>query len=430
MAAKREESEALYRRACRVMVGGVNSPVRAFKAVGGSPLFIARGKGAQVWDADGNRYLDYVCSWGALILGHADPRVLAAVSRAAEKGTSFGAPTESEVRLAEKVRSLVPSVEKVRFVNSGTEATMSALRLARAYSKRPGFLKFEGCYHGHADPYLTRAGSGMATLGLPASAGVPPGTAADALTVPYNDEEAVEEAFRNNPERIAAAIVEPVAGNMGVVPPRPGFLRRLERLCAAYGSVLIFDEVITGFRVSRGGAQERYGIKPDITCLGKIVGGGFPVAAYGGRKEIMEMVSPEGPVYQAGTLSGNPVAMAAGLAALTALRGRAYDRLEGLSRALDTGLVEAASAEEVEVTVNRVGSMFSLFFGGQPVRSFAEAKRTRHRLYHRFFWGMLERGIYLPPSAFESNFLSLAHGEGDVDKTIRAARGALRELRR
>lgn len=426
---KRKRSDALYRRGSRILVGGVNSPVRAFKGVGGNPLFIARGKGSKVWDADGNRYVDYVCSWGALILGHSDPGVLAAVSRAADKGTSFGASTESEVRLAEKVCSLVPSVEKVRFVSSGTEATMSALRLARAYAKRDAFLKFEGCYHGHADPFLTQAGSGLATFDLPASSGITQATAGDTLTVPYNDQGAVEEAFRKSSDRIAAVIVEPVAGNMGVVPPEPGFLERLRRLCADNGSVLIFDEVITGFRVSPGGGQELYGVMPDLTCLGKIVGGGFPVAAYGGKKEIMEMVSPEGPVYQAGTLSGNPVAMAAGLATLGVLSRRSYGRLETLSRTLQDGLVEAASAEGAEITVNRVGSMLSVFFGRQPVRSFAEAKASQHVLYPKFFWSMLEHGVYLPPSAFETDFLSLAHKENDVSKTIRAARAALRTLK-
>ena len=324
----KKRSGALFGRASRVMVGGVNSPVRAFRAVGGDPLFISRGKGSKVWDVDGNRYVDLVCSWGALILGHAHPSVVAAAREAAGRGTSFGATTEAEVRLAEKVVTLMPSLENGRFVSSGTEATMSALRLARAFAKRPAFLKFEGCYHGHADPFLTEAGSGMATFDIPASAGVTRCTAEDALTVPYNDPGAVEDAFRRNPERIAAVMVEPVAGNMGVIPPEPGFLDRLRRLCTDNGSLLIFDEVITGFRVSPGGAQEAYGVKPDITCLGKIVGGGFPVAAYGGRKEIKDMDSPEGPVYQAGTLSGNPVAMAAGLAALKALSRRSYARLE------------------------------------------------------------------------------------------------------
>ena len=425
MDAKRR-SDRLYSRAARVMVGGVNSPVRAFKGVGGDPLFIARGKGSKVWDVDGNRYVDYVCSWGALILGHADRRVLEAVAETAGAGSSFGAPTEAEVKLAEKVRSLVPSVEKVRFVSSGTEATMSAIRLARGYSKRRAFVKFEGCYHGHADPFLTRAGSGMATFDLPASAGVTPGTVEDTLTVPYNDEGAAEEAFREHSDRIAAVIVEPVAGNMGVVPPERGFLQKLRRLCTGSGSVLIFDEVITGFRVSPGGAQELYGVKPDLTCLGKIIGGGFPAAAYGGKKEVMDLVSPEGPVYQAGTLSGNPVAMAAGLATLARLNRQSYGALEGLARGLESGLVEAAAGAGADITVNRVGSMLSLFFGAGPVRSFAEAKSSRHSLYPKFFWSMLGRGVYLPPSAFESSFVSLAHSAVDVGAAVRAARAAFR----
>ena len=423
----KKRSGALFGRASRVMVGGVNSPVRAFRAVGGDPLFISRGKGSKVWDVDGNRYVDLVCSWGALILGHAHPSVVAAAREAAGRGTSFGATTEAEVRLAEKVVSLMPSLEKVRFVSSGTEATMSALRLARAYAKRPAFLKFEGCYHGHADPFLTEAGSGMATFDIPASAGVTRCTAEDALTVPYNDPGAVEDAFRRNPERIAAVMVEPVAGNMGVIPPEPGFLDRLRRLCTDNGSLLIFDEVITGFRVSPGGAQESYGVKPDITCLGKIVGGGFPVAAYGGRKEIMDMVSPEGPVYQAGTLSGNPVAMAAGLAALKALSRRSYARLEKLSGLLGSGLAEASGRAGVEVTVNRVGSMLSLFFGGRPVKNYRDAKASRHGLYPKFFWAMLEGGVSLPPSAFESCFISLAHTEADVEKTVSTSRAAFRD---
>lgn len=425
---KRRASERLYRRGLDTLVGAVNSPVRAFRAVGGNPLFIARGKGSKIWDADGNSYVDYVCSWGALILGHANHRVLEATSKAAKRGTSFGAPTEAEVSLAEKVRSRMPSVEMLRLVSSGTEAAMSALRLARAYAKKTAFIKFEGCYHGHADPFLARAGSGVATFNLPASPGVTAGTIADTLTLQYNDPGGVEEAFKKWSDRIAAVIVEPVAANMGVVPPEAGFLEKLRRLCTENGSVLIFDEVVTGFRVSPGGAQELYGVRPDLTCLGKVLGGGFPSAAYGGRREIMEMVSPEGPVYQAGTLSGNPVAVAAGLATLGALNRRSYDRLETVSRTLQRGLVEAASAGGVEVTLNRVGSMFATFFGTGPVRTFTEVKGSAHASYPEFFWAMLERGIYTPPSAFESNFVSLAHGEADLEKTVAAARGAFREL--
>lgn len=406
----------------------MNSPVRAFKAVGGNPLFVARGKGSKIWDADGNRYVDYVCSWGALILGHADSRVLAAASRAAGRGTSFGAPTEAEVRLAEKVRSLVPSVEMLRLVSSGTEATMSALRVARAYTNRAAVLKFEGCYHGHADPFLAQGGSGLATFDLPSSPGVTAGTVADTLTVPYNDPGAVEEAFSKGSDRIAAVIVEPVAANMGVIPPEAGFLEKLRKLCTEHGSVLIFDEVVTGFRVSPGGAQELYGVRPDLTCLGKVLGGGFPAAAYGGKREIMEMVSPEGPVYQAGTLSGNPVAVAAGLATIGALKRGSYARLEKLSGTLQHRLAKAGSAEGVEVTINRVGSMFAIFFGSAPVRSFAEARSSEHARYPKFFWAMLKHGIYLPPSAFESNFVSLAHEESDIEKTVVASRTAFRDL--
>lgn len=411
------------------MVAGVNSPVRAYRAVGGGPLFIARGKGSTVWDADGRKYIDYVCSWGALILGHADPGVLAAVTKAAKRGTSFGAPTEGEVLLAEKVSSLVPSMEMVRFVSSGTEATMSALRLARGYTRRPAFLKFDGGYHGHADPFLARAGSGMATFGIPSSAGVTAETAANSLTVPYNDLGAVEEAFRTSPDRISAVFVEPVAGNMGVIPPDQGFLEGLRRLCSENGALLVFDEVITGFRVSLGGAQELYGVKPDLTCLGKIVGGGFPAAAFGGKKEVMELLSPEGPVYQAGTLSGNPVAAAAGIATLSSLKRGSYPKLERLSRLLQDGLLEAARSAGTEITVNRVGSMLTPYFGGGPVRTFADAKASRRKLFPTFFWAMLKGGVYLPPSPFEASFVSLAHSRHDVESTADAAEGAFRELR-
>ena len=410
------------------MVGGVNSPVRAYRAVGGMPLFIARGRGSAVWDADGKKYVDYVCSWGTLILGHGGRGVLAVVSKAAKKGTSFGAPTEEEVLLAEKVCSLVPSIEKVRFVSSGTEAAMSALRLARGFTRRPALLKFDGGYHGHSDPFLTQAGSGLATFGIPASAGVTAETAANSLTVPYNDLDAAEEVFRKNPDRIAAVFVEPVAGNMGVVPPSQGFLEGLRRLCSENGTLLVFDEVITGFRVSLGGAQELYGVRPDLTCLGKIIGGGFPAAAFGGRKEVMDLLSPDGPVYQAGTLSGNPVAMAAGLAALTSLRRGSYLRLEKLSRSLEDGLVDAAHSAGAELTVNRVGSMLSAYLGRRQVRSFDDAKATNHASFPRFFWAMLNSGIYLPPSPFESWFVSLAHSPRDVEATVDSARGAFRAL--
>ncbi|MDE1857592.1 MAG: glutamate-1-semialdehyde 2,1-aminomutase [Thaumarchaeota archaeon] len=425
---KQRRSVGLYSRATKVMVGGVSSPVRAFRSVGGTPKFIARGKGARIWDADGNRYVDYVCSWGALIHGHADGRIAAYVTQRMKNGTSFGAPTEDEVLLAENICRSVPSIEKVRFVNSGTEATMSALRVARGYTKRNKVLKFEGCYHGHADPFLTKAGSGMATLDLPTSAGVTPGSVADTVTVPYNDVGAVEEAFRKEGSGIAAAIVEPVAGNMGVVPPERGFLQALRRACSDSGSLLIFDEVITGFRVGPQGAQGAFGIKPDLTTLGKVIGGGFPVGAYGGRKEVMEMVSPEGPVYQAGTLSGNPVAMAAGLKALELIGSGSYSLLEKRASALEEGLRSAAEAAGVDVTLSRVGSMLGLFFTAGPVRNFAEAKKTDAKLYGRFFWRMLEEGAYLPPSAFETIFVSLAHTEADIGRTAAAAAKSLEVL--
>lgn len=425
--ASHAKSDALFLRAQKVMVGGVNSPVRAFRAVEGTPLFIARGRGSRVVDVDGNSFIDHVCSWGPLILGHSHPGVVAAVSKELSKGASFGAPTKVELELAEKVCSTVRSIEKVRFVNSGTEATMSALRLARGFTKRNKILKFDGCYHGHADPFLTRAGSGLATLDIPASAGVTPGTAADTISVPYNDEEALESAFRSNGEEIAGVIVEPVAGNMGVVPPEKGFLEKARRLSSEAGSLLIFDEVITGFRLSIGGAQSVLNVGPDITCLGKIIGGGFPVGAYGARAEIMELVSPEGPVYQAGTLSGNPVAMAAGLATVSRLDARSYARLEALSRSLEDGLREAAGRAGIPVTVNRVGSMIGLFFTPGPVRDFKGAKKTDRKRYARFHRAMLARGIYLPPSSLETMFLSTAHSTTDVAESVKAAGQALKE---
>jgi len=410
------------------MVGGVSSPVRAFRAVGGTPIFMARGRGSRIWDVDRNRYIDYVCSWGPLILGHSDPAVTRAVRKAVAAGTSFGAPTVPELKLAQKICSSVPSIEKVRFVNSGTEAAMSALRLARAYTKRNRFVKFEGCYHGHADHFLTQAGSGMATFDLPASAGVTTASVTDAMTLEFNNIGATEDAFRQHGGEVAAVIVEPVGGNMGVVPPSPGFLEGLRKLCDDHGSLLIFDEVITGFRVAAGGAQELYGVRPDITCLGKIIGGGFPVGAYGGGHEIMGLLAPDGPVYQAGTLSGNPVAMTAGLTTLSQLDHRAYRRLEKLSTGLGSGLIEEASARGIEATVNRVGSMLGLFFGPGEVRNFGDVKRSGYRLYPRFHRKMLERGIYLPPSAFETSFVSTAHSEKDIEETLSAARRALRGL--
>lgn len=404
--------------------------MRAFKAVGGVPIFMASGRGSKIRDVDGNEYIDYVCSWGPMILGHSHPAVVKATIGAVERGTSFGAPTVSELKLAEKVCSLVPSIEKVRFVNSGTEATMSALRLARAYTSRTKLLKFDGCYHGHADPFLTHAGSGLATLDLPSSGGVPGYIGADAVTVPYNDVPALEAAFRLYGNTIAAAIVEPVAGNMGVVVPEPGFLEALRKLCTAHGSLLIFDEVITGFRVAAGGAQGIFGVRPDITCLGKIIGGGFPVGAYGARREVMQMVAPEGPVYQAGTLSGNPVAMAAGLATLSLLDQKTYQKLERRSARLEAGMRDAAASAGRAITINRAASMVGLFFGPYGVRNFEEAKATNFKLYGRFHRAMLEGGVYLPPSAFETIFVSAAHSEEDLDHTIDTAGRAFREIRR
>jgi glutamate-1-semialdehyde 2,1-aminomutase len=425
-----KKSEALYERARRVMVGGVNSPVRAFKSVGGSPLFIARGKGQRIWDVDGNCFVDLVLSWGPMIVGHAHPKVVRALTVGIKSGTSFGAPTEPELKLAEEVCSSVPSMEVVRFVNSGTEATMSALRLARAYTKRSKVLKFDGCYHGHADPFLSRGGSGLATFDIPVSAGVTEDQVSNTLTVPYNDVDAVRDAVRRQGRSLAAVIVEPVAGNMGVIPPEPGFLSALRRICTENGSVLIFDEVITGFRLSKGGAQSVFSVKPDITCLSKILGGGFPVGAYGGRREIMELVSPDGPVYQAGTLSGNPVAMTAGLVTLSLLNRKAYSKLENLSSTLEKGLLDAAEDADLPLTVNRVGSMVGLFFGKAPIRNFDEVKGTKHMLYPRFHRSMLESGIYLPPSPFETIFLSTAHTNADIQNIVGAAQNAFKKCAR
>ena len=423
-------SAELFARAQRVIPGGVNSPVRAFRAVGGTPLFIARAEGARVFDADGRSYLDYVGSWGPMILGHAFPPVVKAVEEAAHRGTSFGAPCEAEVGLAERVVRLVPSIEKVRFVSSGTEATMSALRLARGFTGRPKILKCEGCYHGHADSLLVAAGSGVATLSIPGSPGVPEGTVSDTLVAPFNDIPAVERLVAAHGQDLAALIVEPVAGNMGCVAPGPGYLEALRAITTGCGALLIFDEVMTGFRLAPGGAQERYGIRPDLTCLGKIVGGGLPAAAYGGRADIMDRVAPVGPVYQAGTLSGNPLAMAAGAATLDHLvRPGNYERLEALSARLEAGLVDAVREIGVSATVNRLGSMITLFFCPGPVIDYATAKAADTGRFGRFFHAMLEHGVYLPPAQFEAAFVSLAHSEADIDETVKAARESLAAIR-
>ena len=424
------QSEELFARAQRLIPGGVNSPVRAFNAVGGTPRFIRKAEGSRMWDADGQEYIDYVGSWGPMILGHAFPPVVEAIQKAAARGTSYGAPCVAEVELAERVVRLVPSIEKVRFVSSGTEATMSALRLARGATGRRKILKFEGCYHGHADGLLVAAGSGMATLGIPGSPGVPEGTVADTLTAPFNDLAAVEQVIDAHGRDLAAIIVEPVVGNAGTLAPREGFLEGLRRLATACGAILIFDEVMTGFRLAPGGAQELYGITPDLTCLGKIVGGGLPAAAYGGPAALMDHVAPVGPVYQAGTLSGNPLAMVAGAVLLDHLvRPGNYERLDALTIRLQVGLSRAAQAAGVMMTVNRVGSMITPFFCRGPVTDYASAKTSDTALFGRFFHGMLERGVYLPPAQFEAAFMSLAHTERDIDQTVAAAADALQALR-
>ncbi len=419
-------SHTLYQEAQQLLPGGVNSPVRAFRGVGGEPIFIDSARGPYLFDVDGNRYLDYVQSWGPMILGHAHPSVVEAVIEASKRGFSFGAPTEAESELAKLVIESVPSIEMVRFVNSGTEATMSALRLARAYTGRHKIIKFSGCYHGHADMLLVQAGSGVATMGLPDSPGVPPEATGNTLIAPYNDIEAVEMLFDTYPTEIAAVIVEPVAANMGLVLPQPGFLEQLRSLTKAYGALLIFDEVMTGFRVALGGMQERVGITPDLTCLGKIIGGGLPVGAYGGRREIMEQVAPLGAMYQAGTLSGNPLAMAAGIATLTEMRKPGqYEELERKSQMLGNGLERVKNETGVELQFARICAMFCLYFTGKPVTDYASAKSSDTASYAQYFWNMLARGIYLPPSQFEACFISLALDDEMIEETIESARLAL-----
>jgi glutamate-1-semialdehyde 2,1-aminomutase len=422
-------SEELFRRAVELMPGGVNSPVRAFRGVGGTPRFIESARGAEMTDVDGKTYIDYVGSWGPMILGHADEEVLNALREALERGTSYGAPTELEVRMAEEISDAVPSIEMVRMVNSGTEATMSAIRLARGITGRNRLVKFEGCYHGHGDSLLVKAGSGVATLGLPDSPGVPASLAQNTITVPYNDAEALERAFDEH-EDIAGVIIEPVVGNMGCVPPREGYLQGVREITSRHGALLIFDEVMTGFRLARGGAQELFDIRPDITTLGKIIGGGLPVGAYGGSRDIMNHIAPAGNIYQAGTLSGNPLAMTAGLTTLRRLRDKSiYERLERAGRKLCDGLSEAAREAGFETTTNRVGSMWTCFFTNEPVTDWTSASRSDRELYGKFFHAMLDEGVYLAPSQFEAAFIGVAHTDELLDRTIEASRKAFQAVR-
>jgi glutamate-1-semialdehyde 2,1-aminomutase len=424
-------NEDLFNRAQKSIPGGVNSPVRAFRAVGGTPPFIVRGEGSRIWDADGRCYIDYVCSWGPLVLGHAHPDVVRAVTEAAKLGLTFGAPTERETELAELLIGLVPSIELVRLVSSGTEATMSALRLARGFTGRSAIVKFEGCYHGHADSLLVKAGSGALTFGQPSSSGVPAETAQHTVVLPYNDTGALEQTFRTLGDRIAAVIVEPVAGNMNLVAPVPGFLATMRELCTRHGAVLIFDEVMTGFRTAPGGAQALYGIRPDLTTLGKVIGGGMPLGAFGGRRDIMEKLAPLGPVYQAGTLSGNPVAVAAGLATLRALRMPGVEeRIAAAAHRLTEGLAAAAKERGIAFSAQNVGSMFGIYFRASPPESFEQVMQSDREAFNRFFHAMLERGIYLAPSAYEAGFVSSAHGDAEIAQTLAAAREAFDGLRR
>jgi glutamate-1-semialdehyde 2,1-aminomutase len=414
-----KNSKKLFAEAQRYLPGGVDSPVRAFKAVGGTPPFIARGEGVRVYDVDGNEFIDYVGSWGPLILGHSPPSVVMALKEAVARGTSFGAPTELEITLAKMIAAAMPSIEMLRFVNSGTEATMTTLRLARAFTGRDKIVKFAGGYHGHGDGLLAKGGSGLATMGIPDSPGVPMSYAQNTLLAPYNNAEAVEQIFQRYPKEIAAAIVEPVAANMGVVSPQPGFLARLRQITSEFGAILIFDEVITGFRVAYGGAQALYRITPDLTCLGKIIGGGLPVGAYGGKREIMQMMAPLGPVYQAGTLSGNPLAMTAGIETLKILQSpETYKQLEMKSAALEEGITRAAAKAGVRLHVSRVTSLLTVFFTGNPVVDYESAKQADTTLFSKFFHGLLAEGIYWPPSQFETAFVSLAHSEDDIQATV------------
>ena len=427
----REKSRSAFAAAQAVIPGGVNSPARAFGAVGGNPLFISHGTGSHIFDVDGREFIDFVCSWGPLIFGHAHPRVIEILKRACERGTSFGAPTETETDLAQQIIQMVPSIEMVRMVNSGTEATMSAIRLARGFTGRSKVLKFEGSWHGHGDSFLIKAGSSALTLGVPDSPGIPEGVAAETITVPFNDDAAVEAAAKENPGQIAAIIVEPIAGNMGTIPPADGFLRRLREICDQNDIILVFDEVISGFRVARGGAQERYGVYPDITCLGKIVGGGLPVGAYGGKQEIMSNVSPMGKkITQAGTLSGNPLAMEAGLCQLQMLNEEGvYKRLEDLSTALEKGFRENLRKLNLTYSLNRVGAMMCLFFTDSPVTNYGEAATSNLQLFQKYFWQCLDRGIYLAPSQFECMFPSVVHTDDDIDRACRANYEALEAIR-
>ena len=426
---QRSKSEALFTEAQKYIPGGVNSPVRSFRSVGGTPPFIARGQSARVWDVDGNEYIDYLGSWGPLVLGHSHPAVVEAIKKSAESGTSFGAPVEQEVELAKIICNQLPSVESVRLVSSGTEACMSAIRLARAFTNRDKIIKFAGCYHGHADGLLVKAGSGALTHGIPTSAGVPESYASETLVADYNNIESVDKFFTANPKSIAAVIIEPVAGNMGVIPPSPGFLESLRRITKNNGALLIFDEVITGFRVGPSGAQGLFGITPDITTMGKIIGGGLPVGAYGGRKDIMEMVAPLGAMYQAGTLSGNPLAVSAGIATLTELqKPGVFKKLEEMAERLTEGLTKAFQAAEIPSSINRVGSMFTGFFNDGPVTTLEDAEGSDTEMYGRYFHAMQENGVYIAPSQFEAGFVSTAHTEADIDATVTKASEALRTL--